>query len=481
MTKPIKLFCSIVCLLATLFIGVGYAAISGSLNITGTASYREQPYVGLYISNVTVVSASKVTVTENKIAKPTNLTSAFQVSSSGATVTLAIEVTNNSDMTYWYQSCEGMDGVESNDLLNKYGGITISTADHQGEEDSFNQDDWVPPAEGDVSTVRTFYATYSFGANATGEVTLMINFKFGKRLDAVQDGFENILNNESTYEYLVAAFNEEYKNNMGSTVLGNIGEDAEIFDNLFGPDLTVNVNGEEKPVTIMIARENVDKRDSGDAYPDGGPQGCEYTIYVTVDDLDNGKEATVYAVTYTCGSDGKWYQIGELYEGTSSVGTYKGNEGAFEIERWKANQKSYEVMNGLSYQVANPSAQPEYQCSTIEQIMTAPMNDFKNMWNNDDVKKQMQAICKTVYNYTGQNKYSGREENENNKNKPGYAALKAAFDQFEPYLQINNQASDVRLLDDLTDVYRSELISKAEKLFEAYEYFLEVNSYASPQ
>lgn len=473
MTRSIKIFCSVVCLLGVLFIGVGYAALTGSLTVTGSASYREVPYEGIYISHVTVEAASGVTVSEFDYSKPTNLHTVFDVSRSGATVTFAVTVTNNSDITYWYRECGAYDTYASNGLIGQANGIAIVTKDQNAANSSaFDSSDWVPP-----QTTRVFYATYTFGSAATGPVETMVKFDFGMRLTSVQDGLAGILNDADSYEYLVKAFDEKYAE-TGQTVIGNVGDDAHIFDNLFGSDLTVDVNGVEKPVTIMIARENVDGKDTGDTFSGNSSlSGCEYTIYVTVDDLDNpGGQATVYAVSYTKGADGQWYQIGQLYQGTSTVQDYDSTtdtyEGAFDVDSWKADKMTYTVFGTLSYEVANPYAQPEYQGDTIEELMSAEINDFRN--KTDTIKDTLKAICNIVYSYSSNNGSYTESVNLGNSSKPGYAALKSAFEELKPYCEINNGAQDVRITK-VEGLTRADLIRMLEQLETAYEYYLAVN------
>ena len=475
MSKRTQIVCAAVCLLATLFISVGYAAISGSLNITGNATYREVPYEGVVITSVTELTKQNLTVNECVFSKPTNIQTAFTVNAANASVTFEITVTNNSDITYWYQGVSGWDGYGSNELLNKYNGITISTKDHNNAgSSSFDADDWIPP-----KTTRTFYATFSFGSNATGDISTMVKFDFGMRLTSVQDGVMEVLNDPTSYAFLSSAFNEAYEK-YGLTVLGNVGEHKDIFDTLFGSDLTVTVDGEEKPVTIMIARENVDNDPSGDSYPNG-PTGCEYTIYVTVDDLSSsGGQATVYAVTYVQGSDGKWSQLGQLYEGTSTIRDYNSDdevyEGAFDVANWETvPNTTYTLFGNVQYTIVHSGGQDEFRCRTIEDLMTAKVNDFANYINS--LQGTVTTISRVVYTYTKVGNEEIATPNQANESKSGYSALKAAFDKIKEknLLLINNGGSTQFQSNVAREMTRAELISLLVELDTAYSYYLEAN------
>ncbi len=458
---------------------VGYAAISDNLTISGTATAEKQERKGIYISHIEIHSYEGLTPTSESIVLPTNIQSSWQVSSTNATITYQITVHNETDMTYWYLGTEYVSETQNNSLVNKTGGIIINTKDNSaiGSED-FNSSDWVPP-----QTERTFYATYTFGSNAQGTVSTLINFSFGLNVGSVSDGLLKVLNDKVSnygYNYLADVFDDLYKEN-GSTVIGNIGDDKEIFNNLFGPSITVNVDGNDVPVTVMIERKDVDgKAGTGDSY-DGSntPSGCEYTVYLTVDNLGQGSNtATVYAVSYTCGADGVWYMIGELYEGTCSVEDYdpatEKFEGAVSVDSWVASPKEYTVIDGVTYKVGYLYEGTEYdKYNTIEQLMSKFDQELYNKVNNNS-QPLLKAVCKTLYTYQHNNGRYDEYENTANIANPGYAELKKAFDRLKPYCYIGNGAQEVKL-QNANSLSRAELIQMLETIQKTYDYYLAVN------
>ena len=464
-------------LLSTMFLGIGYASLATTLSVTGTEKLEKPPEI--YISNVAVVAQSRVSSVDVQKVMPTNLRSSVTLSGQNATVTYEVTVQNNSEITYWYLGATSFEEYGQNDLIGATNGIFITTKDNSStSSDVFDTADWIPP-----KTSRIFYATYSFGPLASGTVSTLVNFKFGLRMESVQDEFLNVINDrvsEYGYHYLAEAFDDLYAE-TGGTVLGNVGDDKEIFNNLFGANLSINVDGESVPVTIMIERKNVDgNASSGDSYSgNGAPTGCEYTIYITTDNLSQtGGTATVYAVSYTCGADGLFYQIGELYEGKSTVIDYDtsttAQDGAFDVSKWTATAKTYNVTDKISYKVGYEQGTEYDKYTTLEQIMSAKDQEFYNKVNNNS-GDLLKPVCQTLYTYQHNNGQYIESENFANKYKQGYDGLKTAFDKIKPYCYIGNGAQEVKI-QNANSLSRAELIRMLEEIQNAYDYYNTVNA-----
>ncbi len=469
---------SLMCLCAC----IGFAVLSKNLVVSGEMMLVGSEPEGIYISDVKVYSTSGISSASESIIYPTSLQTNANVTSQSASITYEITVYNKTDMTYWYLGTEVANEVGSNSLINTTNGIAISTKDGSASNSTaFDTNDWIPP-----QTERVFYATYVFGSRAQGNISTMVNFSFGLHMGSVSDAFLKVLNDKTSafgYYYLADAFNKNYAEN-GSTVVGNIGDDEEVFNHLFGSSLTINVDGVDLPVTILVERKNVDgKSGTGDAYTgNGSPTGCEYTVYVTVDDLSsNGSKATVYAVSYSCGPDGTWYMIGELYEGRCTVEDYENSndprDDAFDVDSWIATQKEYTVIDNVTYKVGYTQQGTEYdRYNTIELLMSKFDQEFYNKVNNNSAKF-LQTVCKTVYSY----KQSGggyiESENYANAANPGYADLKMAFDRIKPYCLIANGAQEVKLTDSARNLSRAEIIQILENIKTTYDYYLAVNTY----
>ena len=377
------------------FLLVGYAAVSRELQITGDVNVKPE-IKKIYISEAKYLTSSNVRDVSYDYIYPTNFAPTVNAQARNGSITYEIIIHNNTDVTYWYHGITLIENYESNDLIAETNGISITTKDHSSDTYlSFNTEDWIPP-----HSYRTFYVTYTYGSNAQGYHSTLVNFHFDVRMDAVHDSFLTILNDkmsENGYNYLKQEFDKRY-NEDGTTVIGNIGEDKEVFDNLFGGDLYLEIDGIRTPVTVLIRKENVDNSSTGDAYA-SGPKGCEYTLYITVDDLSkSGDTANVYAISYTTDSSGNvWYQLAELYEGTAPVVDYDTSdstfEGSIDISNWIATKKDYEIADGLVYKVNSGSNGDQYdKVKTFEELIRVKDQDIFNDIDNVKIMKKLHDI-----------------------------------------------------------------------------------------
>lgn len=422
------------------------------------------PKETLQITNVELFSTSKAQNVSVNFTHPTYVSSTITSQAENASVTYKVTVWNNTNVTYWYLGPSWQEYFESNNLIGAKNGITITTKDNSDDKGrTFDEADWVPPY-----TERDFYVTYTFGVNAIGSyISTLLSFDFGIHMDAVHDGFCELLNDKVStygYNYIAEVFNQKYAENK-TTVIANVGEDKEIFDNLFGGELTINVDGQEVPVTVMIRRDNVDNRQTGDSYSSSGaPTGCEYTIYITSEALTVGGKPLVYAVSYSNGGVGgvgdTWYQLGQLYEGTAPTKTYdsQGNL-AFDITKWVATPNEYEFVDGKSYKVGYEQGDQYDKLKTLEQIMSANDQDVYNDIDNSQILRKVYAVVHSSANY----------------NRAGYDALKQAFEKAAPFYNIYNNGQEVKIKREAT---RAELVPYMVAIQNAYDYYNQVNGLA---
>lgn len=450
-------------LILSFTIVLGYAAINDSMFVHGEIIVEPKPFVGVYIASAEVYSTNQTSSISLDHIHPTNLVTTTNSSSSSASITYKILLHNNSTVTHWFIKTDYLEDVESNSLIGAQNGITIMTKDHPDDRySSFNSEDWIPP-----DTYREIYVTYTFGSLAQSYSTTFVNYLFGVRMDSVHDKFLAVLNDYNgtgSYEMLTDAFDEKYAE-TGSTVLANVGDEADIFNQLFGESLSINVDGVDVPVTVMIEKANVDNRTTGDSYGvSGGPSGCEYTVYITVDPLDSptGK-AIVYAVSYSKGGaagNEEWYQLGELYEGTANRIDYDTStpemNGAFNISSWTASPKKYEVADGITYLVGQEQGDQYDKLKTLKEIMSTNDQDIFNDIDNRQILKNVYAI---VYN-------------SQNVSKPGYQNLSDAFFAAAPFYNVMNNGQEVKVKRNCT---RAEIIPYIEKIQAALDYYNQVN------
>ena len=464
MTAFKKCLICILLLFSTVGTVIGYAALTDNLAVTGTAEVEGKPFEGVYIYESAFYSTTNVQNISLEHYMPTNFSNLVNLSVSGASITYKITVHNNTSVTYWYNGAEFLPNVESNSLIGAKNGISIMTKDHPNDTTAtFNSEDWIPP-----NTYRDFYVTYTYGSAATGYKATLVNFVFGLHMDGVHDKFVTVLNDGRVgggYDKLSEVFDEKFSE-TGERVIANIGEEKAIFDELFGKDLTVTVDGEELPVTVMVRRENVDDRNTGDSYSvAGGGTGCEYTVYITVDPLDSptGK-AIVYAVSYSkggvSGTGGNWYQIGQLYEGTANKIDYdpsmSGVQGAVDIYSWQATANRYEAADGIVYLVGQDQGDQYDKLKTLEDIMST--ND-QDIFNDIDNRRIFKTVYDIVHNYS-------------NAGKAGYDGLRSAFEAAAPFYNIFNNGQEIKVKRECT---RAEILPYLEEIQQALDYYNEVN------
>ena len=445
--------------LAFAFIAVGYAALTDNMSIDGIANISPPPPPpkGIFIISVEEVAKKNVEDKGTTYVSPTNIKLNVNASSGGS-ITYKVTVENNTGATYWFRgiSAPALDGY-SNGLVGSGTGVTITTKDKLSDtKATFDTSDWVPP-----NTVREFYVVYSFGNRATGNISTLVNFEFGGKVASYGDEILAILNDPDKYGLLSSAFDNVYAK-YGTDVLSNTGADAALFQSLFDTELKLD----GKDVTITIQRKNVDNKATGDAFSPSGPSGCEYTVYITTDDPTTGKP-TVQAVSYTTTSDGTWRQIGELYEGTVSTGTYTDSEGkrytSLNVNTWIANEKTYTIFsyNGQKVEYIVGATQNGDQFDkykTIAELMGGHDQDLYNMLNRAPIIKAADEIL----------------DRNVNSEAPEIVLLREAFDKVIIYYVERNKGDFEMISSDKWT--RAEVISAFEALGEAMEYYQQFHS-----
>ena len=331
--------------LMCIFACIGYAAQTTELFIQGNATLP--PPNALYISDVS----------GGNYIDPDTLAYAGTVVTSDVTMRLQddgqygasyrITVFNNTNVSYYYLAMvrgtytdeNGTEVAYSNDNVEMSVDITLGDEVKPGEKKYINV------------TVK-----FKEGVTDTSDVTLfsMIDYQFSTTKPEASDEaavagvltrFPEILNTPSEYETLTNAMNQLSSSRLSSSYIGNVvganDNDSVALQNLFGEALTLNIDGEDKPVTVMIKRENIDgSTGTGDNFG-WFNRGVEMTLYITADPLtSSGAYVPVYAVSYTMNqSTGEWYLIGGVFKGTAKVRNYGGisssGKGSFDTDTWR--------------------------------------------------------------------------------------------------------------------------------------------------
>lgn len=341
----LKIVCSMALSLMCLFTCVGYAQLSDNLLIEGSVSVT--PPEAVFITNVTQSGTNGSTGTVNGYTM-TVLNSKTVLGNNGsATVTYSITVFNNTDEDYGYNAM-------------------IYTV---GENTYDNESIVVTPQIERRTVVEskgylTFdvVVSYKDGKQASDkELNSIITYEFLPiddipedeaeiAVSGVLDQFKKILNDElignpdSSNDLLTqmqdASGNDRYNSSYIGNVSGASSGDVNLLADLFQGQLSLNINGTDTPVKLMIKNEEIDGNTAN---------GNEMTIYMTTHDLQKQNTGwfapTEYAPVYAAVfrkvtlDDGttRWMQVGDMYLGSAEIKQYSGNRGSgsFDTDKWR--------------------------------------------------------------------------------------------------------------------------------------------------
>ncbi len=344
MSKSIKRIIVAVCSFMFLVLGAGYATLTDSLQISGTAGATPPQQVFITYAQDKGVGDGSATVNNYYL---TTLSSKVTLKDkNSSTATIQVTVFNNANQVYAFNAVKYLNEAYSNENI-----VFVLSGIERRQEIA-------------VGEYLTFDVVFSFKDGKAVSNTVLdsaISFEFLPPSEIPEDEgqvavngaleqFKNIINNivaDNSFQTLIDQMND-YRNNDrdNESYIGNVGgasdSDIALMEELFQGNLKLNINGVDTEVTILIKKENVDgKTTTGDA------DGNEMSIYLTTDDLTKsgwevlfGASAPVYAAVFSSNNDGEtWSQLGQMYEGTAPIIGYDGNRGgsgSFNTDDWKS-------------------------------------------------------------------------------------------------------------------------------------------------
>ncbi len=368
-----KVVINIVLSFLILTMGLGFAAMTDTMTLIGNATV-EIP-MGLFITDINLVSSSNTDRNQYTFLEySTTVQSVLSRRSGTGTVVYEITVLNNTQYEYAYRGLYYTNNYGNNSYVS-----TSNSNSRLGVVPTFPEGKIVGPGE-----QLTFRVTYTIGRSVNANLNLdtMINFQFGINVESIDQAadivhakFLDILNTSTTYKELVDVLDDKFDGNQEwtSNYVGNVGNavdnDMMTVETLFAGQLTMMVNGKAQKAWVIIKHENLDGNEkTGDDYTLNYNQyglvthkGCEMTLYMTVDALDDRNGwAPVYATVFTCDRDdagnkiSDWYKVGDTYYGQANVVGYKGESGgtgSFVTDNWKSYAETYDVTNDYSYSI----------------------------------------------------------------------------------------------------------------------------------
>ena len=137
MSKIKRILLTILLPFSMLFVFIGYASLSKNFTVGGSVEIKPGKYVGVYISDVKVISTNNIYNNHYNYSKPTNFNCVNTINSANSTITYEITLHNNSDVTYYYLGVDYVKNYNSNSLINVTNGIFINTYDLKDSTSSY--------------------------------------------------------------------------------------------------------------------------------------------------------------------------------------------------------------------------------------------------------------------------------------------------------------------------------------------------------
>ena len=326
--------------LSSSFLGIGYAALSDQLDITGEGSLTPGKYV--YIVDATVTSGSAQDIARSGTVLSSTVT--LGNSTSSQTV-IHVRVKNNTDYPYIYNGITYEEGQNTYDNT----AIAVSSSIKKGVEvasGAYTEFDVIFKYKSGVSANKTLHSVIdlSFVPPAEYVPEIAVKGAIGR--------FGECLNNPTTYGQLTSALNNtSLGGRLSNTYIGNVvgatDADTATVNDLFTVDgknlLTLEINGKETNVTAMIKHSNI-----------GGTNDNEMVIYMTGETITGNLfrpgTVQVFAAVYTKNAQGVWVQKGELFEGEATTNAYyvSYNHNSFNTDTWKSTQSYYGLGKGAT-------------------------------------------------------------------------------------------------------------------------------------
>ncbi|MBE6590040.1 MAG: hypothetical protein E7643_07655 [Ruminococcaceae bacterium] len=426
MSRWIKILVAALFSFSVLFIGIGYAAVSGDLTISGD---MEASLTEIYIrSSRPLASYTGSAAVESTVGTTFNATA--NLSSSANTAIYEITVANRTPHVYGYLATAADPTVAQNSDID-YALYTNAACTVKLERRA----ELPAYADGTQGTL-TFYLKVSAKSPtaSASPYRFVLRFDFKTPIsdipapgaddsqvavDNAMTKFAAILNHSTTRSTLIDQMETAGSDNGRASdsyiayVPGTINQtgytDDDVCLELFGGELNLIIEGEEYQVYFLLKRENVDNNNAT-----GNADGEEYTLYMTTNQLTTSSglfskvQADVYAAVFTSSDDGNmWYQLGDMLLGQAPICDYGGvgammstGKGSFNTDSWKTKQAYYGVASGkevadVMSATANDLTALNAAISNAEGIMA---NEYYETIYTETSRKSMEDVLTVARN-----------------------------------------------------------------------------------
>lgn len=323
--------------LSTFLLGIGYAAVSTTLSITGAT--QADPPVAVYIIQTEVTSGTATVIGTSGTVLNSTVTLANNAS---AQAVIRVTLWNNTEYPYTFNGLSYTTGADTYDNT----AIAVSSDIAKGTELAAGE-----------RTVMNVIFKYKKGVSTNKVLNSVINISYVPPEEYIPEiavkgaigQFGAILNDPVSYNKLVTAmdntgFTDRWSNSYIGNVAGATDADSKAVNELFNVDgkslleLDIKGDGTMTNVTAMIKRENI-----------YGSSEKEMTIYMTGEKITGSlirhTDLQVFVAVYVKNDAGEWVQKGELFEGTAKSNAYFAgwNDDSINTDTWKSTK----VYNGV--------------------------------------------------------------------------------------------------------------------------------------
>ncbi len=347
---------------SVIFVGVGYAALTDEMNISGEIMFvlpESDEVIIRKIDSITTTGSAVADMSDAWQIWPTNLVSTQTFGAVGDTVTYTITAINQSNsIKYAYSGIICDTTVEGYDNSYYDNGLSITVSAASG----YDLDDGIAPGG-----TFAFQATYTLtDASLVGqEIKTIINYQFGVHVESAGDAvintaaeqFETIINTPTALSTLQTLMEANAGNTTTGGYVGNVAGsdsgDSATINQLFTDEdgnnmLTITTtDGTQTEVTCIIKSETVTV---------GGVEKNAMVIYMTANEISgnlfNPSTLDVYALVFVPGTTQDWVPLGEMYVGTATSNNYEaswfGEHNSFNTDTWQTTAYTYTV-SGAAY------------------------------------------------------------------------------------------------------------------------------------
>ena len=358
MNKSLKKILICLCVMLscmTLFLSVGYAKITGHLEISGTAKWNESAAV--------IIKSIKITNSANVTGNATVNKTGFTVfefqdcvlkaqgnsqSSPGGSVTLEIMILNNSGVSQYFTG-HTVTPTPANTTAITYSGIKVGELLQHGATRTFtitlqNTSRWstakLTDAEFFLNFSPNFDEDFTEGASQ-GVAEVFMYVLSGLGIDGEGTGI--------TYKgryieanKIVETLTQNMENVDTGGYMGNVGnasqDQKDLIAAIFGENISMQIGNQVYSVSLLIKNQQIDGKGQNDM-----------VIYVTADQLAVGggrwnrnqwtelNVVPVYGIVYINNGNGKYTQCEHVFAGEAPVCDFGGALGTDKVGNFNTN------------------------------------------------------------------------------------------------------------------------------------------------